>query len=184
MPFIPTDIPDVIIFEPKVFRDDRGYFFESYNAQTFLDAGIECNFVQDNQSFSKYGTLRGLHFQKGEYAQAKLVRAISGKILDVAVDLRPHSKTYGHHVAIELSDDNHRQLYIPRGFAHGFIVLSDTALFAYKCDNFYAPQADSGIHYNDPDFNIDWRVPPHNLLLSDKDKSLQSFFEYASGPCF
>ncbi len=173
MPFLKTDFQDLYIFEPRVFEDGRGYFFESFNQQTFeSEAGISCSFVQDNQSKSKYGTLRGLHFQKNDAAQAKLVRVLSGKVLDVVVDLRQGFSTYKKSFSIELSSDNKKQLYVPRGFAHGFVVLSDTAEFLYKCDNFYSPQYESGINFADPDLNIDWLLPEESLLLSDKDKNL------------
>lgn len=184
MPFIKTNIPDVIIFEPRVFEDDRGYFFESYNQKLFADAGIDANFVQDNQSKSTYGTIRGLHFQSGEFAQAKLVKAIEGTVLDVTVDLRPQSQTYGQHVCVELSADNKRQLFIPRGFAHGFSVLSDTAIFSYKCDNFYSPNHEGGIIYNDADLDIDWKINHKKLSLSSKDEQLGTWNEYKDTPCF
>ncbi len=184
MPFVQTGIPDVIIFEPRIFEDDRGYFFESYNKQAFTDAGIDANFVQDNQSKSEYGTVRGLHFQTGEFAQAKLVKVIDGTVLDVAVDLRTQSPTYGQHVCIELSADNKRQLFIPRGFAHGFSVLSYTAIFSYKCDNFYSPDHEGGIIYNDENLNIDWKIDDENARLSPKDKVLKSWNEYRDAPCF
>ena len=170
MIFTPSKIADVVIFEPKVFSDNRGYFFESYNHQVFKQAGISDNFIQDNQSKSSYGTLRGLHFQTGEYAQSKLVRVLSGKILDVAVDIRPASATYGQYIGVELSSDNNKQLYIPRGFAHGFVVLSDEAIVAYKCDNIYSVNHESGIIYNDPSLNIDWQIPASDITLSQKDK--------------
>lgn len=156
--FQTTKLSGVLIFEPKVYHDDRGYFFESYNKHTWLEANIKSEFVQDNQSYSKYGTLRGLHYQTGKHAQAKLIRVISGRVLDIAVDIRQNSPTFGQYVSIELSDKNQKQLYIPRGLAHGFIVLSDTALFSYKCDNFYCKDAEAGIHYADPTLNIDWQV--------------------------
>lgn len=177
MPFIETPIKDLLVFEPKVFKDARGYFFESYNQRTFAEAGIERPFVQDNQSFSTYGILRGLHMQKGEAAQAKLVRVLQGTVLDVAVDLRKNSKTFGQHFSIELSSENQKQLYVPRGFAHGFVVLSEVAEFFYKCDNFYVKDAELGVIYNDPILNIDWRIPKEKLLLADKDLSLSSFDE-------
>lgn len=184
MPFIKTEIPDVIIFEPKVFGDERGYFFESYNKELFKEAGIDADFVQDNQSYSAYGTVRGLHFQTGEFAQAKLVRAISGKVLDVAVDMRAGSPTFGKHVAVELSAENQRQLFVPRGFAHGFSVLSEDAIFAYKCDNLYAPQADSGVMFSDESFSIDWKIASEGMTLSEKDQKQQTFEEYKKNPCF
>jgi dTDP-4-dehydrorhamnose 3,5-epimerase len=175
MPFIETKIKDVKIFEPRKFEDERGYFFESYNQSVFKENGIDAVFIQDNQSFSQYGTLRGLHFQKAPFSQAKLVRVTSGKVLDVAVDLRKESETYGKHVVVELSAQNNRQLYIPRGFAHGFIVLSETAEFLYKCDNVYSKEHESGVIYNDVDLNIDWQIPAHLLIISEKDKILPTF---------
>ncbi len=184
MPFIQTDIPDVIIFEPRIFEDDRGYFFESYNQKLFSNAGINTHFVQDNQSKSEYGTIRGLHFQSGAFAQAKLVRAIEGRVLDVAVDLRHQSSTYGQHVCVELNAKNKQQLFIPRGFAHGFSVLSDTAIFTYKCDNFYSPHHEGGIIYNDIELNIDWKIDDGNALLSLKDQKLKTWNEYKDKPCF
>lgn len=170
MPFIPTKIKDVVIFEPRIFTDDRGYFFETYNEKLFNDNGITAKFVQDNQSKSSYGVIRGLHFQKGEHAQAKLVRVLQGSVLDVAVDLRAGSETYGKYVAVELSDVNNLQLFIPRGFAHGFSVLSRTAVFAYKCDNLYCKESEGGIDCNDPDLGIDWQIPVEDRVLSEKDK--------------
>ena len=170
MNFIKTAIDGVIIIEPRVFPDSRGCFFESWNKKVFENAGLFYDFVQDNQSESCYGTIRGLHFQRGEHAQAKLVRVISGSVLDVAVDLRPNSPTFGQHVAVELSEKNRRQLLIPRGFAHGFSVLSEKAIFAYKCDNGYCKDAEGGLLYNDPALGIDWNVPAEKALLSDKDK--------------
>lgn len=172
MPFISTKIDGVIIFEPRIFADDRGYFYETYNERLFNEGGITAKFVQDNQSKSSYGVIRGLHFQKGEHAQAKLVRVLQGTVLDVAVDLRPDSKTFGRHVAVELSDVNNLQLFIPRGFAHGFSVLSRTAVFAYKCDNLYCKEAEGGINCDDPDLAIDWRVPVADACRSEKDKIL------------
>jgi dTDP-4-dehydrorhamnose 3,5-epimerase len=169
MKFIKTDIEGVFILEPRVFQDSRGYFLESYNEAVFKENGLDYHFVQDNESFSSYGTIRGLHFQKFEYAQAKLVRVIMGAVLDVVVDLRPNSVTYGKHIAVELSSDNKRQLLIPRGFAHGFSVLSHTAIFAYKCDNFYHASADAGLLWNDTDLKIDWKIPAPKAILSDKD---------------
>ncbi|MBT4791737.1 MAG: dTDP-4-dehydrorhamnose 3,5-epimerase [Halobacteriovoraceae bacterium] len=175
MPFIETPIKGLLIFQPKVFTDNRGSFFESYNRKTFLKADIDCNFVQDNQSKSSFGTLRGLHLQTNEMAQAKLVRALSGNILDVAVDLRPKSKTFGEYFSIELSVENGSQLFIPRGFAHGFVVLSSEAIFSYKCDNYYSPENEDGIMYNDQSLNIDWKLPAADLIFSDKDTKLKSF---------
>lgn len=170
-----TDIDDLVIVEPKVFTDSRGYFFESFNLSAFQAVGLDYLFVQDNESRSSYGTLRGLHFQKGETAQAKLVRAIEGEILDVAVDIRQNSATYGKHFSTILSGENKRMLMIPRGFAHGFVVLSEFAVFAYKCDNFYSPTTEGGIHYADPDLAIDWRVPADKIQLSEKDRKNPPF---------
>jgi dTDP-4-dehydrorhamnose 3,5-epimerase len=167
--FTKTSIEGLIIFEPRVFHDDRGYFYESFNARTWEEAGIVLPFVQDNQARSTRGVLRGLHYQIGDCAQAKLVRVIEGSVLDVAVDLRPGSSTFGQHVAIELSAENKRQLYVPRGFAHGYIVLSETAEFFYKCDNFYAKHAEGGLRFNDPNLNIDWGMDASEFLVSEKD---------------
>lgn len=182
MPFIPTKIKDVVIFEPRIFTDDRGYFFETYNEKLFNDNGITAKFVQDNQSKSSYGVIRGLHFQKGEHAQAKLVRVLQGSVLDVAVDLRKGSETYGKHVAVELSDVNNLQLFIPRGFAHGFSVLSRTAVFAYKCDNLYCKESEGGIDCSDPDLGIDWQIPAEDRILSEKDKLHPLFKDFET--CF
>lgn len=165
-----TDIEGVLIIEPKVFGDARGYFLESFNAKEFAEkTGLNINFVQDNESMSSYGVMRGLHFQNPPYTQSKLVRCVKGAVLDVAVDIRKGSPTYGKHVAVELTEDNHRQFFVPRGFAHGFAVLSETAVFQYKCDNFYAPQADGGISILDNSLGIDWQIPTDKTLLSDKD---------------
>ena len=169
MEVIKTSIEGVVIIEPKVFGDHRGYFFESFSERDFNQQVREVKFVQDNESKSRYGVLRGLHFQKPPYAQAKLVRVIKGRVLDVAVDIRKGSPTYGKHVAVELTEDNHRQFFIPRGFAHGFAVLSEEAVFQYKCDSYYAPQSEGAIAWNDPDLDIDWGVPADNVLLSEKD---------------
>ena len=182
MPFIPTKIKDVVIFEPRIFTDDRGYFFETYNEKLFNDNGITAKFVQDNQSKSSYGVIRGLHFQKGEHAQAKLVRVLQGSVLDVAVDLRAGSETYGKYVAVELSDVNNLQLFIPRGFAHGFSVLSRTAVFVYKCDNLYCKESEGGIDCNDPDLGIDWQIPAEDRVLSEKDKLHPLFKDFKT--CF
>ena len=182
MPFIQTKIKDVVIFEPRIFTDDRGYFFESYNEKLFNDNGVTAKFVQDNQSKSSYGVIRGLHFQKGEHAQAKLVRVLQGRVLDVAVDLRKGSETYGKHVAVELSDVNNLQLFIPRGFAHGFSVLSKTAVFAYKCDNLYCKESEGGIDCSDPDLGIDWQIPAEDRVLSEKDKLHPLFKDFET--CF
>ncbi len=165
-----TEIDGVFIIEPVVFEDERGYFFESYNQEDLKKQGIDYNFIQDNQSKSRYGTIRGIHFQKGEYAQAKLVRVLEGTVLDVAVDLRRGSPTFGKHVAVELSAENRRQLMIPRGFGHGFSVLSETAVFAYKCDNVYNKAAEGGLRYDDPALGIDWKIDPSKAILSEKDK--------------
>ena len=170
MNIIPTSIAGVWIIEPKIFNDPRGYFFESYNQKEFNKKIGHIDFVQDNESFSSYGVLRGLHFQKPPFAQSKLVRVIQGKVLDVAVDIRHGSPTFGKYVSVELSGENHRQFFIPRGFAHGFCVLSETALFQYKCDNLYAPQSEGAIAWNDPDLNIDWRISSDEIILSEKDK--------------
>lgn len=170
MNFIQTEIPDVIIIEPNVYLDPRGYFLESFRKDKFVAAGINAEFLQDNQSFSKFGVLRGLHYQKAPYAQAKLVRVLSGRILDVAVDMRKGSPYFGKHVTVELSAENKKQLYIPRGFAHGFVILSETAEFFYKCDNLYHPEADRGIAFDDPALGIDWGIDKNCIILSDKDK--------------
>lgn len=169
MNFIKTELDGVFIVEPRVFEDARGYFFESYNEAEFIKNGITNKFVQDNQSKSSYGVVRGLHCQLGEFAQAKLVRVLQGRVLDVAVDIRKNSPTFGKYVAVELSDENKRQLFIPRGFLHGFSVLSETAVFAYKCDNLYAPHAEFGIRFDDPDIGIDWQVPTDKIITSAKD---------------
>ena len=169
MRVIGTSIPDVAIVEPEVFGDVRGYFFESYSQRRFDEAVRPVRFVQDNESKSRYGVLRGLHFQKGEYAQSKLVRVVAGRVLDVAVDIRRGSPTFGKYVAVELTAENRRQLFIPRGFAHGFSVLSEEAVFQYKCDNPYAPQSEGAVAWDDPDIGIDWRLPAEAILLSAKD---------------
>ncbi len=171
MRVIGTSIPDVVIVEPDVFGDVRGYFFESYSQRRFDEAVRPVRFVQDNESKSRYGVLRGLHFQKGEYAQSKLVRVVAGRVLDVAVDIRRGSPTFGKYVAVELTAENRRQLFIPRGFAHGFSVLSEEAVFQYKCDNPYAPQAEGAVAWDDPDIGIDWRLPAEAILLSAKDSA-------------
>jgi len=166
-----TPLEDCLIIHDTVFSDSRGYFFESFNAKTFEGlTDLETIFVQDNQSASTYGVLRGLHFQRGEAAQAKLVRVLEGSVLDVAVDLRKYSSTFGKSFTIELTAENHKQLYIPRGFAHGFVVTSNKAVFFYKCDNFYNKEAEMGIMYDDPDLKINWQLPQEDLILSDKDK--------------
>ena len=166
---IETSIPGVVIIEPKVFGDERGYFFESWSQKDFDEQVRPIRFVQDNESRSRYGVLRGLHFQKGEHAQSKLVRVVKGRVLDVAVDIRKGSPTYGKHVKVELTGENHRQFFIPRGFAHGFVVLSEEAVFQYKCDNLYAPQSEGSIIWNDPALGIDWQVPAGDVILSPKD---------------
>lgn len=170
MQIIKTEIEGVVVIDPKVFGDYRGYFFESFSERDFATQVREIRFVQDNESKSCYGVLRGLHFQKPPYAQSKLVRVVKGAVLDVAVDIRRGSPTFGKHVAVELTEENHRQLFIPRGFAHGFVVLSDEAVFQYKCDSFYAPQHEGAIAWDDPDLAIDWKVPTEKLILSEKDR--------------
>ena len=170
MNIIQTGIEGLVVIEPKVFGDARGYFFEAFNQREFDEKVGPVRFVQDNESKSRYGVLRGLHFQKGEHAQAKLVRVVSGSVLDVAVDLREGSSTYGKWHAEELTGENHRMIFIPRGFAHGFAVLSEEVVFQYKCDNFYSPAAEGGIAWNDPGLGIDWRLPEADILLSEKDK--------------
>ncbi|MBQ6580829.1 MAG: dTDP-4-dehydrorhamnose 3,5-epimerase [Alistipes sp.] len=184
MKVIKTAIEDVVIIEPDVFGDARGYFFESYSQKKFNEQVREVKFVQDNESKSKYGVLRGLHFQKGKDTQSKLVRVVKGRVLDVAVDIRKGSPTFGKYVAVELTEDNHRQLFVPRGFAHGFSVLSEEAIFQYKCDNLYAPQAEGAIAWNDPEIGIDWGLPAEDVLLSAKDaahpllKDSEYLFDY------
>lgn len=169
MNVIKTDIEGVVIIEPRIFTDARGYFFESFSERNFCKEVREIKFVQDNESKSSYGVMRGLHFQRPPFTQSKLVRVIKGAVLDVAVDIRKGSPTYGQHVAVELTEDNHRQFFVPRGFAHGFAVLSDEAIFQYKCDNFYAPEADGGISILDESLGIDWRIPMDKAILSEKD---------------
>lgn len=171
MNFIETNIKGAFIIEPNVFSDSRGYFMESYKQSEFEKHIGKVDFIQDNESKSSYGVLRGLHYQLPPYAQAKLVRVIKGKVLDVAVDMRRNSSTFGKHIAVELSEENKRQLFIPRGFAHGFLVLSTEAIFTYKVDNVYAPQSEGSVIYNDPAIGIDWRIPADEILLSDKDKA-------------
>lgn len=170
MNFIKTAIDGVVIIEPKVFADDRGYFFESYNEAEFKKNGIDVRFVQDNQSKSSYGVIRGLHCQLGEHAQAKLVRVLEGAVLDVAVDVRKNSPTFGKYVAVELSAENKKQLFIPRGFMHGFSVLSDSAVFAYKCDNLYCKESEFSIRYDDAEIGIDWKIPADKIITSEKDR--------------
>ena len=169
MPFIETGIRDLLIYEPKIHEDNRGYFFESYNANTFFSGGVEIKFVQDNQAKSSYGVIRGLHYQLDPYAQTKLIRALSGAILDVAVDLRKGSPTFGKSFTIELTAENKKQLLVPKGFAHGYSVLSETAEVFYKCDAFYNKESEGGIAYNDPELNIDWKIPADKAIVSEKD---------------
>lgn len=169
MEVIKTSIEGVVIIEPRIFRDARGYFFESFSQKEFDEKVRPIQFVQDNESMSSYGVMRGLHFQRPPYTQSKLVRCVRGRVLDVAVDIRKGSPTYGQHVAVELTEENHRQFFIPRGFAHGFAVLSETAVFQYKCDNFYAPQADGGISIKDESLGIEWQIPVEKAILSEKD---------------
>lgn len=176
MPAIATKLKDCFIIEPNVIPDERGYFMESYNEKRFeQETGLQVHFVQDNQSFSTKGVLRGLHYQTGEHAQAKLVRVLQGEVLDVAVDVRPGSPTYGEHVAVLLSEENKKQLFVPRGFAHGFIVMSDTATFFYKCDNFYNKESEGGIIYNDTSIGIDWGMDESEYIISEKDTVLPKF---------
>lgn len=170
MKIIETAIEDVVIIEPRLFKDERGYFFESFSQREFEEKIRKISFVQDNESKSSYGVLRGLHFQKPPYAQSKLVRVIKGAVLDVTVDIRKGSPTFGKHVAVELTEENHLQLFIPRGFAHGFSVLSQEVIFQYKCDNFYAPQSEGALAWDDSDLNINWRIPTNQIILSEKDK--------------
>lgn len=169
MNIIQTSIPGVVIIEPRLFKDDRGYFFESFSERDFNVQVREVKFVQDNESMSSYGVMRGLHFQRPPYTQSKLVRCVKGAVLDVAVDIRKGSPTYGQHVTVELTEENHRQFFVPRGFAHGFAVLSETAIFQYKCDNFYHPEADGGISILDDSLGIDWHIPTDHAILSEKD---------------
>lgn len=175
MNVIQTSIPGLLIIEPRVFADSRGYFFESFNLREFREKVGDIDFVQDNESKSSYGVLRGLHFQKDPFAQAKLVRVVKGCVLDVAVDIREGSPTYGEHYSVELSEENHLQFFIPRGFAHGFSVLSEEVIFQYKCDNFYHPESEGAIAWDDPDLAIDWHVPADKIILSEKDKHHPSF---------
>jgi dTDP-4-dehydrorhamnose 3,5-epimerase len=177
MPFVTTDIEGVFIFEPAVYKDERGHFFESYNEQTFHQQGITNKFVQDNQSFSKFGVIRGLHYQLDPHPQTKLVRVLQGRILDVAVDIRTGSPTFGKYVSAELSSENKRQLLVPRGFAHGFSVLSDTAEVSYKCDGLYDKASEGGIRFDDPQLNIDWQLPLDKAIVSSKDLALPVFAE-------
>lgn len=184
MEIIKTALDGVVIIEPKIFKDTRGYFFESFSQREFEEKVRPIKFVQDNESMSSYGVMRGLHFQKPPFTQSKLVRCVKGKVLDVAVDIRKGSPTYGRHVAVELTEDNHRQFFIPKGFAHGFVVLSETAVFQYKCDEFYHPEADGGISIKDESLGIDWKISIDKALLSEKDikhlclKEFDSPFDY------
>lgn len=181
MEVIKTEIDGVLILEPRIFGDARGYFFESFNAKEFAEkTGLEVNFVQDNESMSRYGVVRGLHFQKPPYTQSKLVRVVKGRVLDVAVDIRKGSPTYGKYVAVELSAENHRQFFISKGFAHGFSVLSEEVVFQYKCDAYYAPQSEGAIIWNDPSIGIDWKVSNEDVLLSDKDRNHPTLCEFES----
>lgn len=177
---IKTDVEGVVIIEPKVFGDSRGYFFESWSQKDFDELVRPIKFVQDNESMSTYGVMRGLHFQRPPFTQSKLVRCVKGAVLDVAVDIRKGSPTYGQHVAVELTEDNHRQFFVPRGFAHGFAVLSEIAVFQYKCDNFYAPQADGGISILDNTLDIDWRIPTDKAILSEKDTKHECLKDFDS----
>jgi len=171
-------IPGLKLFEPRVFGDERGYFYEVFNAQVWREAGVDVRFVQDNQAYSSRGVLRGLHYQRGQHAQSKLVRVIEGEVLDVAVDCRPDSATYGQHHTVRLSGENKLQFFVPRGFAHGYVVLSDTALFAYKCDNFYEPSSEGGLRYDDPTLGIDWEIDESEIQLSAKDRVLPNFGDH------
>ena len=178
MNVIKTGIEGLVTIEPRIFKDGRGLFFESFNLKEFREKVGPVEFVQDNEIVSSYGVVRGLHFQKGEHAQAKLVRVIRGSVLDVAVDLRPGSPTFGRHLAVELTGENRRQLFIPRGFAHGFSVLSEEVIFQYKCDNFYCPEAEGAIAWDDPDLGIDWRIPAGEAILSEKDRNHPRLADY------
>lgn len=185
MDIVQTDIKDVLIIEPRVFKDARGYFFESFSQREFDEKvipllGHTINFVQDNESMSSYGVMRGLHFQRPPFTQSKLVRCVRGAVLDVAVDIRKGSPTYGKHVAVELTEDNHRQFFVPRGFAHGFAVLSDVAIFQYKCDEFYHPEAEGGIAWDDPDIAIPWPISLHDVALSERDRRHQRLKDFQS----
>lgn len=180
MEIIKTKLDGVVIIEPKIFRDSRGYFFESFSQREFEEKVCKINFVQDNESMSSYGVMRGLHFQRPPFTQAKLVRCVKGAVLDVAVDIRKDSPTYGQHVAVELTEDNHCQMFIPHGFAHGFSVLSETAVFQYKCDQFYHPESDAGISILDKSLGIDWRIPTDKAILSDKDTRHPLFKDFVT----
>ncbi len=178
MPVIATSFDGLLIFEPGILHDERGYFYESYNQRVWANAGVNCHFVQDNQARSTRGVLRGLHYQCGEMAQAKLVRVIEGEVLDVVVDLRPDSGTYGQWYSLRLSAENHLQMFVPRGFAHGYIVLSETAVFFYKCDNFYSKESEGGIRYDDPVLSVDWQFDLDKVLVSEKDLVLPGFGQH------
>jgi len=180
MNFIKTKIKDLLIIEPKIWKDDRGYFYESYSKRNFDEAGINASFVQDNQSLSQKGTLRGLHAQSGEHAQGKLVRVIKGRVIDVAVDIRKSSETYGQHVAVELSEENHLMFWVPPGFLHGFVTLEDDTIFAYKVTSLYNKNSEFGVVWNDPDLNIDWGIAAEDIILSEKDKVLPQFKDLIS----
>ena len=180
MEIIKTKLDGVVIIEPKIFRDSRGYFFESFSQREFEEKVCKIDFVQDNESMSSYGVMRGLHFQRPPFTQAKLVRCVKGAVLDVAVDIRKDSPTYGQHVTVELSEDNHYQMFIPHGFAHGFSVLSETAVFQYKCDQFYHPESDAGISILDKSLGIDWRIPTDKAILSDKDTRHPLFKDFVT----
>lgn len=180
MEIIKTKLDGVVIIQPKIFRDSRGYFFESFSQREFEEKVCKINFVQDNESMSSYGVMRGLHFQWPPFTQAKLVRCVKGAVLDVAVDIRKDSPTYGQHVAVELTEDNHYQMFIPHGFAHGFSVLSETAVFQYKCDQFYHPESDAGISILDKSLGIDWRIPTDKAILSDKDTRHPLFKDFVT----
>ncbi len=184
MEVIKTSIEGLFIIEPRIFADDRGYFFESFSQREFDEKVAPIRFVQDNESKSVFGVVRGLHFQRPPYAQSKLVRVIKGRVLDVAVDIRRDSPTYGKHVAVELSEENHRQFFIPQGFAHGFAVLSNEAIFQYKCDNFYAPESEGAIAWNDPQLGIDWKIPADKIILSHKDRLNPPFTLLSDNPSF
>ncbi|HQU59974.1 MAG: dTDP-4-dehydrorhamnose 3,5-epimerase [Phaeodactylibacter sp.] len=181
MPFIDTPLPGLKIFKPKIWEDSRGYFFEAFNQKEFETAGIAARFVQDNQARSTFGVLRGLHYQVAPFAQAKLVRVLEGEVLDVAVDLREDSSTYGQSYSVRLSAENKWQLFVPRGFAHGYVVLSESAEFFYKCDNFYSKEHEGGIRFDDPSLNIDWEIRPEQAMLSEKDLLLPEFGEHRRG---
>ena len=179
-----TPLDGVIILEPTIFQDARGYFYESWNQKTFEKMGLHYNWIQDNQSQSSYGTIRGIHYQKGNKAQAKLVRVIKGRVLDIAVDLRKGSATYGKHIAVELTETNHKQLLIPRGFGHGFSVLSESAIFTYKCDNDYAPESEGSVNAFDLTLAINWQIPKDKIIQSEKDQKAPSFQQYNQAPDF